>query len=176
MYLISIYFDSNTNKKIQQYIDQVATKTGNPFMLDGQVPPHITISAFESQSEDAVVKAMEKCVYGLQSENIQWVSVGTFLPHVIFLQPVLNAYLHRLQERVYDTISSVKDAKISPVYQPFQWLAHTTIGKTLTQEQMKAAFEVLQNSFAPFAGQVIKIGLAKTNPYTEIKNWDLGER
>ena len=59
------------------------------------------------------------------------------------------------------------------MYQPFQWLAHTTIGKTLTREQMQAAFVVLQNSFVPFEGRVIKIGLAKTNPYTEIENWDL---
>ena len=58
MYLISIYFDEKTNRRIQQYIDKVAEKTGNAFMLDGQVPPHITISAFETQNEVAVIETL----------------------------------------------------------------------------------------------------------------------
>ena len=55
MYLISIYFDPKTNKKIQQYINKVARQTGNTFMLDGNVPPHITISAFETIDEQAAI-------------------------------------------------------------------------------------------------------------------------
>ena len=39
MYLVSIYFDENTNKKLQQYINKVAEQTGNTFMLDEKVPP-----------------------------------------------------------------------------------------------------------------------------------------
>lgn len=173
MYLVSIYFDEETNKTINRYIQQVAKQTGNTFMLDGKVPPHITISAFESLNEEMVLKVLEQSVETMESGQLQWVSIGTFLPHVIFLQPVLNRYLHQLQEQVYETIQAVGDSKISAMYQPFQWLAHTTIGKTLTREQMQAAFVVLQNSFVPFEGRVIKIGLAKTNPYTEIENWDL---
>ena len=173
MYLVSIYFDEETNKTINRYIQQVAKQTGNTFMLEGNVPPHITISAFESLEEDAVLQVLEQSVKRMRGGELQWVSVGTFLPHVIFLQPVLNRYLHQLQEQSYETIQAVGDSKISTMYQPFQWLAHTTIGKTLDREQLREAFFALQNSFVPFEGQVVKIGLAKTNPYTEIKNWDL---
>lgn len=173
MYLVSIYFDEETNKTINRYIQQVAKQTGNTFMLDGDVPPHITISAFESLNEEMVLQVLEQSVKRMRGGELQWVSVGTFLPHVIFLQPVLNRYLHQLQEQVYETIQVAGDSKISAMYQPFQWLAHTTIGKTLEKGQMKEAFLTLQNSFVPFEGQVVKIGLAKTNPYTEIKNWDL---
>ena len=52
MYLISIYFDDKTNKIIRNYINQVAKATGNSFMLDGNVPPHITISAFETDTKN----------------------------------------------------------------------------------------------------------------------------
>ena len=52
MYLVSIYFDEKTNRKIQKYIDQMAAKTGNTFMIDGNVPPHLTISAFETKQEE----------------------------------------------------------------------------------------------------------------------------
>ena len=33
--------------------------------------------------------------------------------------------------------------------------------------------EELQHSFGMFSGQVVKIGLAKTNPYREVVNWEL---
>ena len=38
---------------------------------------------------------------------------------------------------------------------------------------MIIAFKTLQNNFKMFSGQVTKIGLAKTNPYEEIKVWIL---
>ena len=37
MYLVSIYFDEKTNQRIKEYMKQVAAKTGNSFMLDGNV-------------------------------------------------------------------------------------------------------------------------------------------
>ena len=43
MYLISIYFDKQTNKTLQRYIDKIAEKTNNHFMIENRVPPHITL-------------------------------------------------------------------------------------------------------------------------------------
>lgn len=55
MYLVSIYFDEKTNKTIQGLIDKVARKTGNNFMIAGKVPPHITVSAFETKHEEEIM-------------------------------------------------------------------------------------------------------------------------
>ena len=52
MYLISLYFDEGTNKKIQLYMEQIAQRTGNMEMIDGKVPPHITLSAFDMAEEE----------------------------------------------------------------------------------------------------------------------------
>ena len=51
MYLISIYFDKKTEIRIQSYINDVANVSGNSFMIDNHVPPHITVSAFETLNE-----------------------------------------------------------------------------------------------------------------------------
>ena len=56
----------------------------------------------------------------------------------------------------------------------FGWLPHTTIAKKLSQEEMRTAFMVLQESFGMFFGDVVRIGLAKTNPYEDIVTWELG--
>lgn len=100
MYLISIYFDEKTNRKLQQYINKVAEQTGNTFMLDGNVPPHITISAFETADEQTAIDAFNRIVNKLQGGLLEWVSVGQFFPYVIFLSPVLNEYLHEMSVQI----------------------------------------------------------------------------
>ena len=55
MYLISIYFDEKTENWIKKYIENVAVKTGNGFMLDNKVPPHITIASFVTDKIDEVI-------------------------------------------------------------------------------------------------------------------------
>ena len=47
MYLISVYFDDKSNKIISNYINKIAQKTGNTFMTDNHVPPHLTIMSVE---------------------------------------------------------------------------------------------------------------------------------
>ena len=173
MYLISIYFDEKTNRRIQQYIDKVAEKTGNTFMLEGQVPPHITISAFETQNEAVVIETLNSLTHHLKMGNLTWASVGQFFPYVIYMTPVLNAYLHEMAELIYDALVTVEGVQVNTRYRPFQWLPHTTIAKKLSKEEMRIAFEVLQDSFGMFEGEVVKIGLAKPNPHRDIATWEL---
>ncbi len=175
MYLVSIYFDERTEKWIRKYISDVAKKTNNTFMVDNNVPPHITIAAFETDKVDDVISKMESVKNCIKSGSITWASVATFLPSVIYFAPIMNEYLHGLSVNVNNVISSVDGVKLSDKYQPFNWIPHTTIGKKLAKEEMKIAFEVLQNSFGMFDGRVVKIGVAKTNPYEEIFNWELSE-
>jgi len=175
MYLVSIYFDEKTNKILQGYISQVAKATGNRVMLDGKVPPHITISAFETKHPEKAIEKLDEITKKLSQGNLQWASVGAFFPYVLYLAPVLNEYLHDLSVKVYGGIGNLEETKLSPYYQPFHWLAHTTIGKKLEKEEMLAGFSVLQKNFVPLKGKVVRIGLAKTKPYQEIRNWELEE-
>lgn len=172
MYLVSIYFDEKSNRKIQRYIDLVAEKTGNSFMVKECVPPHMTVSAFETRDESEAVAAVERMANRLRQGDITWASVGQFLPYVIYIQPVLNSYLHEISTIAYEELGK-EYVNISPFYQPFQWIPHATIGKTLTQEEMKKAFEALQTHFGMFDGRVVRIGLARTNPHRDIKTFIL---
>ena len=104
MYLVSLYFDEKTNKTIQGYINKVAEKTGNTFMIDGNVPPHITVSAFETKCEEACVTMLGNIVTQIETGRLQWASVGTFLPYVIYIAPVLNNYLQGMIETIYDVV------------------------------------------------------------------------
>ena len=175
MYLISIYFDAQTSATLEKLIKRVAEATGNTFMLDNQVPPHITVAAVETKREDELVKCIDKLVTSssIYTGDIQWVSVGAFMPQVIYIEPVLSEYLHCLSVRLTEEFSTIEDTICSSHYQPFHWLPHCTIGKQLSKEQMVEAFKVLQQYFVPIEGRVVRIGLARTNPHRDIKVWEL---
>lgn len=173
MYLLSIYFDEQTEKRLQGFIRRVAEVTGDTFMLDNQVPPHITVAAVETKHEDALIAHVEELVKKFEAGEIKWVSVGTFSTQVIYVQPVLNAYLHNLSTLLSQELGQIEETICSPYYEPFSWLPHCTIAKRLTKEQMVQAFQVLQNYFTPMDGRVVRIGIAKTNPHRDIKVWEL---
>lgn len=191
MYLISIYFDAQTSASLEKLIRRVAEATGNTFMLDNQVPPHITVTAVETRREDELLDCINQLVGEIRNANerelatrdmsksamrsgeLQWVSVGAFFPQVLFVQPVLNEYLHNLSVALSEKLSEIEETIVSPYYQPFGWLLHCTIAKQLTQEQMVEAYKVLQQHFVPMEGRVTRIGVARTNPHRDIKVWEL---
>ena len=130
-------------------------------------------SAFETKDESAAVKAFGMAVEKLKRGCLQWATVGQFLPYVIYIAPVLNEYLHEMSVCLYETFSKMEDVKLNPYYLPFQWIPHNTIGKQLSKEEMKVAFEVLQETFGTFEGEVVRSGLAKPNPHRDIVSFEL---
>ena len=173
MYLISIYFDENTEKILNSHIQHVAKATDNTFMLDNHVPPHITVAAVETKREDLLVTKIEELIKHLQSDTVHFVSVGSFASKVIYVQPVLNEYLHNMCAEISQELSHMEETIPSPYYQPFSWLPHCTIAKQLSKEQMQQAFAVLSNEFVSMNAKVTHIGIAKTNPHRDIKVWTL---
>ena len=78
-----------------------------------------------------------------------------------------------MSKSVYETFSSIENISINKYYQPFHWQPHTTVGRKLSEDEMRIAFETLQKHFVPFKGSVTKIGLAKTNPHRDIAIFEL---
>ena len=173
MYHISIYFDSKTEALMRKYIRKVAEVTGNTYMLDADVPPHITLAAFTCEEEEDLVQELMSLASTIQSNKLCWVSIGTFLPGVIFLQPVLNEYLQDIMCRVHNCLQKIENVKIRPCYLPFSWIPHSTVAKKLTPEQLQQAFTILQREFVVFEGNVTRIGLAKMNPHREIVSFTI---
>lgn len=173
MYLVSVYFDDKTNRILQKLIDQIAKETGNTFMTEHKVPPHMTIMAIEARNVEALSPAFLSLKGKIEQGNIQFVSVGQLLPYVMYATPVLNEYLQGLIKIVYDAYKDVDETSISKFYKPNSWLPHVTLGKTLEKEQMVKAFEVLQKSFFVFEAKVVGIGLAKVNPHEDVERFEL---
>ena len=169
MYLISVYFDDKSNKIISNYINKIAQKTGNTFMTDNHVPPHLTIMSVEAREEKKLTEVMEQLERSLTKGQIQMVSVGVLLPYVLYAAPVLNLYLEDMIEQVHDMVKHIPGVRMSRYYQPMQWLPHITLGKK------QEAFSVMQELFAPMEVTVAEIGLAKTNPHQDLIRVELND-
>ncbi|MFQ8648082.1 MAG: hypothetical protein ACLR9U_04550 [Lachnospira sp.] len=184
MYLISAYFDENTNKILKHLQQKIADKTGNDFMIRNNVMPHLTISAIEARNVDVLIPAFEKvCREKLQpleekgvvnvNNAINIVLVGQLFPRVIYAAPVLNEYMMNLSISIYNEFTTIPETNISKFYQPYSWMPHITLGKCLDKEQMKQAFAVLQDLFMLIDGWIAKIGLSTVNPYREVMSVEL---
>jgi len=193
MYLISAYFDEETNKVLDDYIKRVASATANDFYIANKVPAHLTLLAIEAKSVEELIPSFEKLEHcglrtgdllsgpqnieksyeiqksgKLESGEISIVTVGQLMPRVIYLAPFINEYLFNLQKSIYEAFMCLADVKISNYYKPYSWLPHITIGKTLTKEQMLKAVEVMQD-FKSLNARIVKIGLAKVNPHEDVR-------
>lgn len=173
MYYITAYVDEKAHHQIQQYINKIAQISGNDYMIAEEVPPHITLSAFECRDPEPVIRAVQEVSCVLKKGQVKWVSVGVFFPYVIFLTPVLNAYLQGISEQMYHRISLIDGVVVNQHYRPLQWMPHTTLGKKLSKEQMAAAFTTMQDQFAVCTGEVIRIGLARPNPHRDLAVFSL---
>lgn len=196
MYLISAYFDNESEKIIQKHIDAIAAKTGCSYIKDNNIPPHITLAEYiPEKGKDnicAVMQQMDKAVdcKRVAGGTIDIVSFGVFKPRVMFLTPVLNKYLHQLcaemnsaagnvfsSEHDFKKVSSIGDLTSQTLENsrclPFSWLPHITVARGLNEQQMQRAFSCMQANFNVFSARIEKIGLAVSKPHRDIKIWNL---
>lgn len=173
MYLISLYFDEKSNQILKRYINRIAEKTGNAFMTDNHVPPHMTVAAIEARSAEILKPAFCSLRGMIKQGMVSFVSIGQLLPYVMYVTPVLNGYLSDVSLQVYEAVKNIPETSVSKYYRPLSWLPHVTIGKKLDKEQMIKALEVMQEGFVPFEATVTGIGLAKVNPHEDVEKFSL---
>ena len=139
MYLISAYFDEGTEERIRKYVDAVAQRTGCRFMMDNDIPPHMTIAQLaapayrtgDAAADQAGKNASRLTCAGDGAQTgaefiagridriirdgvigagfIDVVSFGVFKPRVMFLTPVLNEYLFRMSADIDSAIYGSKE-------------------------------------------------------------------
>lgn len=173
MYLISAYFDPDSVQVIQKHIDRTAVKTGNFYMITKQIPPHITVAACDDKADlEKLKNCLEKKLETQGRIQLEWAAIGSFKPHVLFLTPVMNQSLHELCTAANEAIQK-SGAEAAGRYKPFGWMPHTTLARRLDEKQMLTAFRVMQANFEPFSGEIVRVGLAKSQPYQDVKIWEL---
>lgn len=175
-YAVTLEFDKETEKKIQEMIDEVARVTGCDYMKQSKIPPHVTVSALVSENEAELLAEMERIAETMNKDSIWFANIGVFNPLVIYLGPVMNKFLQDTCCTVNERLLKYAEVGNRGRYLPNQWVPHAGIAVKLTPEALKEAFEIVQEKFSAFGATAEKIVLARAEPYEELKSWELKER
>lgn len=81
MYLISVYFDEQANKNLQRYINMIADKTGNTFMTDNNVPPHITLGKKLDKEQMMIAFDVMRNNFAPFDANVTGIGLAKVNPH-----------------------------------------------------------------------------------------------
>ncbi|MCR4788275.1 MAG: 2'-5' RNA ligase family protein [Lachnospiraceae bacterium] len=170
MYLITAYFDDETNKILQDHINAVAKVTGNHFMADNHVPPHMTLSALESRTSDELKEGFFEFADSISAHDIVIASVGMFFPYVLYAAPVPNDFLSDIPGRISEIYRNTEGVSVSRYYSVDNWMPHITVAKRLDRAQMLGAIDLLRDRFVPIYGKVVRVGLSEVNPHFDVES------
>lgn len=173
-YAVVLYFDLETEKKLQALINLIADKGAGSYMKEHGIPPHLTLSFFEKETPVGLEDIISACAQEINIGDIAFASIGAFNPSVLFLAPVMSKYLLNSCALVNERLRLTASA-LSGQYLPGGWVPHVTLATQLGGAQLCRAFEIAQSEFCAFRGRATRIVLAQCNPYREIRVWELRE-
>ena len=172
-YAVTLEFDKETEKIIQELIDEVARKTGCDYMKQAKIPPHVTVSALVSDQEEALLSEMEAIAESFRKGFLWFANIGIFNPFVIYLGPVMNEFLQDTCKTVNERLLQFAEVGNRGRYLPNQWVPHAGIAVKLTPDALKEAFAIVQEKFTAFGATAEKLVLARAEPYEELRSWKL---
>jgi 2'-5' RNA ligase len=173
-YAITLYFDEKTEEIINSLIKKIANKTGNKYMVDNKIPPHITISLFQYNGKiDTVMGIIENNISLFNRKNIVIASIGIFNPSVLFIAPVINDYLIELNRKVNEIININDEILLDRNYIKNQWIPHISLGVKLNEKELINGVKTLVKNFKILDIGIDRVGFAKCNPYKDIKIWKI---
>jgi hypothetical protein len=170
-YAISLYFDEKSTASLKALIELAAKATGNSYMLDHNIPPHVTVSYFTSENIDNVITIVSGVIGEIPCGTICWSSLGAFPPTTLFTAPTVNTYLVSMNRK----ISSLLNRKVifNDFYLPNLWVPHTSLAYKLNATELYAGFSALAPEFSVIKGAVEKLAIASCEPYADITVFEL---
>ena len=172
-YAIVLYFDEDTNKKIGNMIERTAVLSGNNYMLDINIPPHVTLGCFFSDEQADLLERVESFAKDVTPFKVTFDSIGAFEPYVLFASPVKDECLTQLNALLHESLLNDYTPAENANYLPDRWMPHCSLAVRLDKEQFAKAQTIETEVALPFTAQTTKLALAKCNPYNEVAVWEI---
>ena len=174
-YAIVLYFDDATNKTIGNMIERTAALSGNSYMLDINIPPHVTLGCFFSDEQSDLLEKVGAFAKNITPFEVTFDAIGAFEPYVLFASPVKDERLTQLNALLHESLLNSYEPAENANYLPDRWMPHCSLAVRLDAEQFAKAKAIEAEIDFPFTALVTKIALAKCNPYNEVAIWKINE-
>ena len=150
-YSISLVFQKESQEFINQLVAEIASATGNPYRIDLQVPPHITIAMFKADSKGAVILKEKVSAFAATFEPFSFTfkKYDTFKGKTLYLVPDNDGchQLKKLNLDIHSTLASALLPGCNGQYLPENYFPHLTVASGLSQNQISIGKEIITKSF-----------------------------
>ena len=171
MYAVVLYFDEDASSKLNRGIKGISDVSGNRYMLDVEIPPHITIGAFLCDEPTELLEKVREFAAQVKQFPVRFEKVGAFGTKVLFASPIKDECLASINVKINELLLGDFAPADNENYIPEKWIPHCALAVRLDDEQFQVAKEI-QLEF-PLVAQVEKLALARCNPYKELEIWEL---
>ena len=172
-YAIIMCFDEDTEAYFNDIIRAISESGASAYMTDVKIPPHITVAYFRADKIEPIINELDEKISAFKEGEIKWVSLGAFVPNVLFAAPVMSEYLLNACAEMNRLIEPFSTPGDDGNYLPYNWVPHTSLAVRLDKEGLNKAFDMASQKFTPIKGKSRRLLLAECNPYREIKAWSL---
>lgn len=173
-YAVMLYFDEDTQKKVNEYVNMLSELTNNEYMLENKMPAHITLAMFNSEEDYSdKIKNFSKAQ---KSFRVNLSSIGFFNDRErhIFLSPIKDNNLVKVHSKLYDVINLPDEEDYINIYKDNNiWVPHVTIGYQVKEESFDIALGKCLDIALPIKARAIKIAIAVCCPFKEIAVFSL---
>ena len=160
-YAVTLYFDDKTSEQIRDLTKNLSDVTGNDYMIQNDVPPHLTLGMFHVGQADVdklkrlfvefVERAQAEVLCGKNFE-ISFGAFEDFVGKVIFVKIEKDKKLMEANRLLHDLFCPHFEAGDNRNYLPENWYPHITLGFKLTGEQFEKGLEFLKGTSAQGIG------------------------
>lgn len=174
-YAVSLHFSQKVNDIVISTLQAIADETGNRFMIENKIPPHITIGAFHAAREEEakLLQLVEGFSQGQKAGSVQFSKVGDFNGKVLFLQPEKNLFLSKINKELHTLLLPEFEKAENGYYLPDIWFPHTTLATRLNQSQFSAAEEIAKKISLPLEAPIEELAVYQCSPFLELKKFGL---
>ena len=175
-YAVSLHFTQKENEIVISTLQAIADETGNSFMIENKIPPHITIGAFHAAREEEakLLQLIENFAQGQKAGTVQFKVVGNFNGKVLFLKPEKNLFLSEINNALHTLLLPEFEKAENGYYLPDIWFPHTTLATRLNQNQFSAAKEIAKQISLPLEAAIEELAVYQCSPFLELKKFGLG--
>ena len=174
-YAVSLHFTQEVNEIILNTMSSIADVTGNDFMIQNKVPPHVTIGAFHGtkETEEKLIQIVEDFSIRQKSGFVRFSEIGNFNGKVLFIKPEKDSFLSAINQELHKSLMPEFEAGENGYYMPEIWFPHTTLATRLNQTQFKKAVELAGKIHLPLEAKISDIGFYQCSPFLELKRFPI---
>ena len=174
-YAVSLHFPKDASGIISQAVRDIAKATGNNFIIENKIPPHITIDAFHARKEEEarLLQLTEEFAKAQKAGVVHFTQIDNFKGKVLFLKGEKDFFLAQMNKELHSVVLREFESGENGYYLPEIWYPHTTLATRLSQGQFDKAKAVAEKIPLPLEAKALEIGFYQCSPFLELKRFVL---